>query len=167
MPSVLTESLFVNNEMELELLKRADVRLTLAASFYLAIAEYLNDRQLGIRYELLDGPDSPVSAGTAVPYRIRVTNRGNAESADWTLELHSVAAVPVYDGSGQLGTFMGSIAVPDGLQPGVSLDLTVVASVPAAAGEWLVKSDVRLPDDNYASSPGVVSMQLPLTTVAP
>lgn len=167
MPSVLSESLFVNNDLEFELLKRADVRLALASSFYLAMAEYLSNRQLGIGYELLNGPDQPVTAGSQVSYGIRVTNRGNTPSSGWTLELHDVPAVPLYDGSGQLGNFMGSVVVPDGLQPGASVDLTIAGAAPAEAGDWLVKSDVRLADDSYASSAGVVSMQMPLTTTTP
>jgi hypothetical protein len=93
-----------------------------------------------------------------------VTNRGNAASSGWTLELHSVLAVPVYDGSGQLGTLMGSVAIPNGLQPGQSVDLTVAVVAPASAGDWLVKSDVHLSDGSYLSTVGVVSLQTPLTT---
>ena len=62
---------------------------------------------------------------------------------------------------------MGSVAVPDGLQPGASVDLTVNALAPATAGARLVKADVRLADSSYASTPGVVSLQIPLTTTAP
>jgi N-acetylmuramoyl-L-alanine amidase len=164
MPSVLSESLFLSNPSELEALKRADVRVSLAAAIYLSLAEYLNSRDLGIGYELLSGPASPVPAGSAVSYQLRVTNHGNATSSGWTLQVHSVPAVPLYDGSGQLGSLMGSVAVPDGLQPGASVDLTVNALAPASAGNWLVKSDVRLADSSYASTAGVVSIQVPLTT---
>lgn len=167
MPSVLSESLYLSNPAELEALKRADVRLSLAAAIYISIAEYLNARQLGIRYGLLHGPNSPVATGSPVSYGIRVTNRGNAPSSGWTLQLHSVPAVQLYDGSGQLGDFMGSVAVPDGLQPGASVDLTISGVAPASPGEWLVKSDVRLDDESYASPAGVVSMQIQLTTIAP
>ena len=167
MPSVLSESLYLSNPAELEALKRADVRLSLAAAIYISIAEYLNARQLGIRFGLLHGPNSPVATGSPVSYGIRVTNRGNAPSSGWTLQLHSVPAVQLYDGSGQLGDFMGSVAVPDGLQPGASVDLTISGVAPASPGEWLVKSDVRLDDESYASPAGVVSMQMQLTTIAP
>jgi hypothetical protein len=167
MPSVLTESLFVNNDIEWALLKRADVRLALAASFYIAMAKYLNARQLGIRYTLLSGPTSPVEAGSDLSYQIRVTNRGNVASSGWTLELHSVPWVPVYDGAPQLGEYMGSVGVPDGLEPGASVDLTIAATAPASAGAWWIKSDVRLADNSNASTTGVVSMQTPLTTTTP
>ncbi len=167
MPSVLTEALFVQNPVEFALLKRADVRLALAASYYLAIAEYVNNRPLGIGYELVSGPGASVAAGSNLAYRLKVTNRGNEPSNGWSLQLHNVPRVPVYDGSGQLGTLMGSVAVPDGLQPGASVELDVAASAPSAAGQWLVKSDVRLSDSTYASAAGVVSLQMPLTTVTP
>lgn len=164
MPSVLSESLFVSNAAELEALKRPEVQLSLAAAMYIGLANWLNSRDFGIGYELLTGPASPVAPGSAVTYQLRVTNRGNLVSSGWNLELHSVPAVAVYDGSGQLGSLIGSIAVPDGLQPGQSVDLTVAAVAPAGAGDWLVKSDVRLPDNSYLSTVGVVSLQLPLST---
>ena len=164
MPSVLTESLFVNNDIEHVLLKRDDVRLALAASFYLALAEYLNERQLGIGYLAVSRPPSSVAAGEAAPFLIRVTNRGNAPSAGWKLQLHGVPFVPVYDGSGALGSLMGSAVVPDGLQPGQSVNVAVNATAPAAPGDWWVKADVKLADNSYASAAGVVALQLPLTT---
>jgi hypothetical protein len=43
----------------------------------------------------------------------------------------------------------------------------VNASAPSSAGQWLVKSDVQLPVNSYASAAGVVSLQMPLTTVVP
>jgi len=108
-----------------------------------------------------------MAAGSALSYRIRVINHGNTASDDWTLELRHVPRVPVYDGSGQLGTLIGSLAVPDGLQTGASVDLTIAATAPAGGGNWLVKTEVQLADGSYASPTGVVSMQLPLTTIAP
>ena len=167
MPSVLTEALFMQNPIEFALLKRADVRLALAASYYLGIAEYINSRALGIGYELVSGPAASVSAGSNLSYRLKVTNRGNEPSESWSLQLHSVPRVPVYDGSGQLGTLMGSVSVPDGLQPGASVELDVAASAPPGTGQWLVKSDVRLADNSYASATGVASLQMPLTAVTP
>jgi N-acetylmuramoyl-L-alanine amidase len=165
--SVLSESLYVSNPAELEALKRTDVRTSLAAAIYVGLARWLNTRDLGIGYELVSGPAASVSAGSNLSYRLKVTNRGNESSDGWTLQLHSVPSVPVYDGSGQLGTLMGSVSVPDGLQPGASVELDVAASAPSGAGEWLVKSDVRLSDNSYASAAGVVSLQTALTTVAP
>jgi N-acetylmuramoyl-L-alanine amidase len=163
-PSVLTESLFVNNDIEFALLKREDVRLALAASFYLAMAEYVNERALGIGFMAVTRPPSAVHVGADAPFTIRVTNRGNVPTSGWKLQLHSVPHVPVYDGSPQIGARMGSVAVPDGLQPGQSVNLTVDATAPSTAGRWWVKADVRLPDATYASSTGVVALQMPLTT---
>ena len=162
--SVLSESLFVTNAADLEMLKRVDVRTSLAAAIYLGLARWLNSRDLGIGYELVNGPSAPVASSSPLSYRIRVTNRGNEPSSGWNLQLHNVAAAPEYDGSGQLGSLMGSVAVPDGLAPGASVMLDVSATAPATAGSWLVKSDVRLADSSYASAHGVVVLQTVLTT---
>ena len=93
-----------------------------------------------------------------------MSNHGNAPSSGWTLQLHNVPAVPLYDGSGQLGSFMGEVAVPDGLAPGSSIVLEINARAPGDPGSWLVKADVRLTGGDYASTSGVVPMQMPLTT---
>lgn len=167
MPSVLSESLYLSNPSELDVLERADVRTSLAAAIYIALADYLNARDLGIGYEQLGGPSPTVVAGSNVTYRLRVTNRGNAPSNGWTLQLGSVAGVPIYDGSGQLGSLVGSVVVPNGLQPGASIDLDIAAVAPSVPGDWLIKSNVRLPGGDYASEAGVVSLQMRLATVLP
>ena len=116
--SVLSESLYVSNASELEMLKRDDVRTSLAAAIYIGLAGWLNSRDLGIGYQLVEGPAGPVSAGGDVDYRIRVTNRGNEPTSGWMLQLHNVPEVPLYDGSAQLGALMGVMAVPDGAPAG-------------------------------------------------
>jgi N-acetylmuramoyl-L-alanine amidase len=167
MTSILSESLFVSNAAELDALKRPDIRTSIAAAIYVGVARWLNTRALGIGYALVSGPLSPVASGSTVEYQIRVTNRGNQPSNGWTLELRDVESTPLYDGSGARGSLMGSQSVPDGLAPGASIDVTVSAVAPSAAGEWLVKSDVRLPNGSYASDEGVVALQTALTTVTP
>ena len=167
MTSVLSESLFISNASELEALKRQDVRLSIAAGIYLGVAEYLNSRPYGIGYELLSAPAMAAAGGNAT-YRVRVTNRGNSTSDGWTLKLAAVSAVPLYDGSGAHGSEIGSVAVPDGLQPGQSVDLSVDATAPADVGDWLVKSDVILRNGDYMSDAGVAPLQVALTTtIAP
>lgn len=166
MPSVLTESLFVNGGpgMEFDLLMRPDVRTSLAASFYIALAEYLNTRAYGLAYELVQGPPPTVAAGSPVSYRLRLTNRGNLASAGWQVQFRSVPAVPLYDGSDAAGELLGSATVPDGLAPGASIEIEVAALAPAAAGDWLIKADVRLPDDTSFALAGIAALQVPLTT---
>jgi N-acetylmuramoyl-L-alanine amidase len=166
MTSVLSESLYVSNPADREALKRDDVRTSIAAGIYVGVARWLNSRQLGIGYELVSGPPPTVDAESAVSYKVRVTNRGNAPSSGWSLQLRSVPGVPLYDGSGALGTLVGSAPVPDGLQPGASVDVTVSGVAPSAAGEWLIKSDVQLPGSTYASAAGIVPLQTPLTTTS-
>ena len=61
--SVLSESLYVTNSAELEMLKRPEVRTSLAAAIYLGLAKWLNTRSLGIGYALLGGPSGSVHGG--------------------------------------------------------------------------------------------------------
>ena len=165
MPALLTESLFVSDPIERELLRRPAVREAIAIALYLGIADYLATRDYGIRYELLSAPDD-LPAGGSADYEVRVTNTGNVPSAGWQLQLHNVPAVAHYDGSGAVGEMMGSAAIPDGLAPGASTTIMVHASAPPTAGEWLVKADVLIggSDRPFLSERGVVPLQLPLTT---
>ena len=116
-PTVLTESLFVSNPVERALLIQPAVRETIAIGMYLGIRDYLAARDYGMRYQLvLARPTSPrVGRPTT---RSQLTNTGNQTSAGWQLRLHSVPAVPFYDGSEAIGDPMGSVAIPDGLAPG-------------------------------------------------
>jgi N-acetylmuramoyl-L-alanine amidase len=166
MTSVLSESLFVSNPSELEALKRPDIQLAIASGIYLGVASYLNSRDFGIGYELVAGPQT-VTAGQSAAYTIRVTNRGNATSDGWTLSLASVPAVPEYDGSGAHGTQIGAVAIPDGVAPGQSIELSVNASAPVDAGDWLVKTDVLLPGGGSLDDSGIAPLQVRLTTTAP
>jgi N-acetylmuramoyl-L-alanine amidase len=165
MPAVLTESLYMSDPIENALLRRSDVRQAIATALYLGIADYLATRAYGIRYDLVSAP-SAVAKGAQGNYQVKVTNTGNTTSNGWQLELHSVAAVPLYDGSGAVGSLMGSVAIPDGLAPGASTTLTVNATAPSTAGAWLVKADVNIGGANrpYLSQRGVVALQVPLTT---
>ena len=164
--SVLSESLFVTNESELAALRRPELRTSLAAAIYLGLARWLNSRDLGVGYELISGPSSVPAGGTA-QFKVRVTNRGNAATDHWTLQLRSVPSASVYDGSGARGALIGSVAVPDDLAPGQSVELTVDITAPAQSGSWLVKSDVVLSGPTFASDMGVVPLQIGLTTTAP
>ena len=62
---------------------------------------------------------------------------------------------------------MGSVAVPDGLQPGASVELEVAASAPRQPGSGWSSRTCDWLDSAYASAAGVVSLQMPLTTVTP
>jgi hypothetical protein len=59
---------------------------------YLGIADYLNSRAHGVRYDLVAAPSGAVTPGSAVDYRIKVINRGNVASSGWQLVLGSVPA---------------------------------------------------------------------------
>jgi hypothetical protein len=107
-----------------------------------------------------------VVSGASAKYAVRVTNRGNATSKSWKLELAAVPSVPEYDGSGAHGAPIGSVAIPDGVAPGESVDLTVNVIAPAESGEWLVKSDIVLADGSSFADMGVAPLQNRLTTTA-
>jgi N-acetylmuramoyl-L-alanine amidase len=164
-PALLTESLFVSDKLDRELLRLPEGREALAIAMYLGIGEYLATREYGIRYELLSAP-SAAQAGGLADYEVQVTNTGNLPSAGWQLQLHNVPAVPLYDGSDAIGDLMGSIDIPDGLAPGATTQLTVHATAPASPGSWLVKADVLIGGAQrpFLSQRGVVALQVPLTT---
>jgi N-acetylmuramoyl-L-alanine amidase len=164
-PTIMTESLFVSNATERAILLLPKGREAIAIGMYLGIRDYLATRDFGIRYSLLDGPTS-ATAGVPTDYQLQLTNTGNLTSAGWQLQLHSVVAVPFYDGSDQIGDFMGAVDIPDGLLPGQPVTLTVHATAPPTAGAWLVEGDVFIGgvDRPYLSTRGVVAIQVPLTT---
>lgn len=166
MPVVLTESLFVNNDVELGLLNRAAVRQALATAFYRGIADYINRRDVAARYRLVDEPPTVADRGATVPYSVRITNTGTTPSAGWVLELRTAPRVPLYDGSEAAGTLVASRAVPNGLAPGQSVELQLNAAAPKAAGQWLVKVGVRVPgrDRPALIQRGVPLLQVPLRT---
>ena len=163
MPSVLTESLFMDYAPELRLLARARVRQTIAEAYYDGIARYLNGRAYGMGYTRLAAPTT-ATTGTTVRYELALTNRGMATSSGWKLRLAYVPARPMYDGSGAPGTTLRTVAIPNGLAPGATTRLRVDVPAPPYAGSWLVKADVVLASGARLSDQGVVSLQLPLTT---
>lgn len=165
MPTVLTETLYISDPVEAALLRRDAVREAIARGMYLGIADYLAARSYGIRYDLLSAPPD-AAAGSPIDYSVRITNTGNKTSSGWRLELSSVQAVAYYDGSGAPGVLVGSADVPDGLAPGDSAVITVHATAPAQAGQWLIKADVRIPasDRSLLSERGVVALQIGLAT---
>lgn len=162
--SVLSESLFLSNAADMEALKRADLRQSLAAAIYVGLAQWLNERELGVGYETTAPPTERATAGSAITYHLRLTNRGNRQSEGWKLQLGAVPAVPVYDGSGAAGEPVGEAVIPDGLAPGESIDLAVSAVAPDA-GEWLVKADVVVGTSRF-SERGIAPLQMFLTTVS-
>jgi N-acetylmuramoyl-L-alanine amidase len=165
MPTVMTETLYISDPVEAALLQRDDVRQAIAEGIYRGIADFLGARDYGIRYELLDAP-TDVPAGGTSDYQVEVTNTGNLPSAGWQLQLHSVPAVPRYDGSDAVGHFSGSADIPDGLAPGATTQVTVHATAPSTPGRWLVKADVSIGGASrpFLSQRGVVALQVPLTT---
>jgi hypothetical protein len=155
----------VSNEIERNLLIKGAVREAIAIAMYMGLRDYFAQRDYGIRYELVGAPSTVAPSGPA-DYQVKVTNTGNLTSAGWKLQLHSVVAVPFYDGSEAIGELMGAVNIPDGLAPGQSATLTIHAVAPGTAGDWLVKADVWTPEvaRPYLAQRGVVSLQVPLTT---
>lgn len=166
MPSVLTESLFMDHPNELAVLANPRVRESLAVAYYNGLARYLNERPLGLRYSLIAAPRSVTSDQASARFAYSLTNRGVAAARDWILELRYVPAVPLYDGSAEPGTLLASAPVPDGLAAGVTTTLTLDGVPAPPPGEWLVKADVRLPDGTSLSEHGVVPLQVPLSVTS-
>lgn len=164
MPGILGESLFLSHPFELSLLKLPEVRQSIAVAYYNAVAEYLAGRPdaAGYRGSLSTELARP---GEAMSASVKVTARGMSSAAGWTLDLHAVPAAVLYDGSGSRGEPLGSMPLPD-LAPGTSVRMEIGFQAPSAAGTWIIKADVRLPDGSYLSDRGSPALQLPLTTVS-
>jgi hypothetical protein len=133
-------------------------------AYYNAVAEYLAGRPdaAGYRGSLSTELARP---GEAMSASVKVTARGMSSAAGWTLDLHAVPAAVLYDGSGSRGEPLGSMPLPD-LAPGTSVRMEIGFQAPSAAGTWIIKADVRLPDGSYLSDRGSPALQLPLTTVS-
>ena len=168
MPGVLSEGMFLTHPYELSLLKQPRVRQSMAAAYYDAVQQFIAGREFGARYTPLTDPGGrgPVvgAAGSPLAYRLRLVNNGMAMAAGWKLEARLVPAVLLYDGSSQPGELVGSAAVPS-LARGGSAELALEIAAPAA-GDWLVKLDVLLPDGRHLSDLGIPVLQLPLS-IAP
>jgi N-acetylmuramoyl-L-alanine amidase len=168
MPSILTESLYVDSDIERALLIQPAVRYSLAMAMYVGLANYFNGRQIGVRYQLLSAPTGAQPAGGKASFSFRLTNNGNLATSGWTFQLRAVPAVDLYDGSGARGTLLAKVGLPNGIAPGATHDVTLSnVTLPGAAGDWLLKADIRRADGSWLSDRGLVALQLPLTTGNP
>ncbi|MCY7417997.1 MAG: N-acetylmuramoyl-L-alanine amidase, partial [Chloroflexi bacterium] len=166
MPAILGESLYLDRAVELARLRNPKVRTAIAAAYFDGVTVWLAQRAYGIRYTDIVAPQT-VTAGGGASVRLRIRDTGRKTSASWRLEGRLVPRVPVLDGSRALGRLAGSVAIPDGLAPGDALDLELPITLPATAGDWLLKLDVVLPSGARLSARGVVQPQMVITTTGP
>ncbi|MDQ3553702.1 MAG: N-acetylmuramoyl-L-alanine amidase [Chloroflexota bacterium] len=162
MPGILGESLFLSHPFELSLLKKPEVRQSIAVAYYNAIAKYFAGRPEAAGYEGSLSVDRVV-AGEALIATVEITSRGMSPARGWSLDLHAAPGVGFYDGSGRRDERLGSMVLPD-LHPGESVQVEVALVAPAQAGAWIIKADVRLPDGAYLSDRGSPALQLRLDT---
>lgn len=162
MPGILGESLFLSHPFELSLLKKPRVRQSIAVAYYNAIARYFAGRPEAAGYEGSLSVDRVV-AGEALVATVEITSRGMSPARGWSLDLHAAPGVEFYDGSGRRDEQLGSMPLPD-LARGESVQVEVALMAPTAAGDWIIKADVRLPDGSYLSDRGSPALQLTLTT---
>lgn len=164
-PSMLGESLFIDHPAERRLLERKRVRNAIATAYYDGIARFLARRRHGLRYELTHAPDQ-VSVGATASLGLRLTNRGNSTSSGWRLVARVVPEVFRYDGRPRRGPIVAEMALPDGLGPGASLEVSFEGiPMPSTPGRWLLKIDVDLPGGSSLGVHGVVGPQLLVETV--
>lgn len=165
-PSVLGESIFIDWPSEHRILGKPSGRTAVAAGYFDGIARYLAWRPFALRYEVMDTPDTVMTGATARA-ALRLTNRGNRTSSGWKLVARVVRKVPRYDGRPKRGDVVASVAIPDGVGPGESVEVALPRiPMPGAAGEWLLKFDVNLPGGDSLSRHGVVGPQLRVDTLA-
>ncbi len=166
-PSVLGESLFIDWPSEQRILSRRSGRTAVAASYFDGIARYLAWRPYGLRYQVLDVPET-ATAGSTRSVAVRLTNSGHRISAGWKLVARIVPKVPRYDGRPRRGEVLARVAIPDGLGPGETTEVTLAGiAMPSRVGRWLLKLDVNLPRGDSLSVHGVVGPQIRVETVAP
>ena len=166
-PSVLGESLFLDRPSEHRILKTRSGPQVVDAANFDGIDRYHARLPYGLRYEVLEAHRT-LTAGTPATVRVRLTNTGQRTSQGWKLVARVVRRVPYYDGRPRHGEVVRTVAVAEGLAPGRSTTVTL-AGIPMrdAAGEWLLKLDVKLPGGDALSRHGVVGPQLHVTTTAP
>ncbi len=166
MPTILGESLFLSNPGDLAMLRSPRGRQAIAEGYYNAIARYLAGRSWAARYDVTRVVTEALD-GSTFGQQVRLTNRGMATwPAGTRMEVRAVPAVPLYDGSPERGTLLGSVPVP-ALAPGAAALVWASFAAPPAAGSWLLKFDLWLPGVGYLSDRGVVVLQLPLRTAGP
>jgi len=165
MPSVLGESLFVDQPGDRRRLASSSVRTAIAAAYYDGVVAWLRERRLAAHYSRLAAPSTVAAGGTAaVGVRVRAT--GRQALAGWRLEARLVPAVPVLDGSGARGRLVGSVALGR-LAPGEARDLEVPITLPDETRDWLLKLDLVRLDGRRLSRTGVVQPQLRISTLDP
>ncbi len=165
MPAILGESLYLDNRPELRRLRDRRVRTAIAAGYFDGITGWLASRRFGVRYSHIKAPDR-IPAGGAATVHVRITNTGNTSSGSWRLVARVVHRVPLLDGSGTPGRFVGAVAIPDGLAPGTTTDVDLDITMPGERRQWLLKLDIVRPGGRL-SDRGVVQPQLVVRTVAP
>lgn len=149
MPGILGESLFLSHPFELSLLKKPEVRQSIAVAYYNALAKYFAGRPEAAGYEGSLSVDRVVG-GEALVATVEIRSRGMSPARGWSLDLHAVPGVAFYDGSGRRDERLGSLELPD-LAPGESLRVEVGLVAPTTAGDWIIKADIRLEDGSYLS----------------
>ena len=165
MPAILGESLYLDRRRERARLRNPEVRTALAAAYFEGVTAWLATRLYSVRYADIDAPDRLPASGDGT-VRLRIHNTGTRSSSSWRLEARVVPRVAFYDGSGTPGQLVGTLALPDGIAPGASVDVELGITMPATARQWLLKLDVVRPTGRL-SDRGVVQPQLRIVTEAP
>ncbi len=166
MPGVLSEGMFLSNERELRYLKRPSVRALMATAYYDAIAKYLVRRTTHVGYQLIGGPDGPITAGDTISYQVEVRNQGNETLRDWRLGVAAFPALEHYIGRIRRGTPVGEVPIPR-LDPGEVSTVDIEVTAPEPGADWVLLFDARDDDGRRAADMGSPMLQVRLSTLAP
>ncbi len=164
MPTVLGESLFIDQPGDRGRLASATVRTAIAAGYYEGVMRWLDRRGLAARYTDVAVPAS-VGVGAAAEVRVRIRATGRRALAGWRLEARLVRAVPVLDGSGAIGRLVGSVPLAR-LEAGRSEVVSLPIVAPDEARDWLLTLDL-VRGSTRLSRLGVVRPQVPFSTLGP
>jgi N-acetylmuramoyl-L-alanine amidase len=157
-PTVMGESLYLDQPAELALLRRGIVRQAIASAYYEAVARYIASRPAAVAYRLVRTPGRVVT-GASGAIEVEVINRGQADLAGAQVTVAIRPDDTWHDAHAAPGRLRASAPLrtlpPAGRQ-------TVRLAFPAPApGAWRLLVDVVRADGTRLSSVGSPVMRVP------
>jgi N-acetylmuramoyl-L-alanine amidase len=159
MPTVMGESLYLDQPAELALLRRPGVRQAIASAYYEAVARWVATRPTAVGYRLVRGPGD-LAARSPAWLEVEVINRGQTDLTGARVRLAVRPDDAWHDGHNLPGTVLASAPLQT-LPPTGRQTLRLPFTAPAA-GAWRLQVDVVRPDGARLASLGSPVLALPV-----